>query len=452
MVAALVCALPPLASDVAQAADPLSLPASPDRISGSLAQVESPANPEAPPAPSDPLLFQSGPWTLKFGLFAGSQLVLEDNAFWGLAEVFAPTTPYNKDRVWNELWLIASVRVDYALAPRLSLYGGLAPAATGNIGRDLFDQGDQGQVSLENAYVGVRFSGAPAGLTVDLSGGQQPYRLGSGFLLDLGAQNDNQRGAVLVAPRRAWKSTAPARLSLGRVAVDAFRLDYNEISSADPDTILWGGWLETRLADGRSDEKVGIAYLQVSQSDMPYSSAPLTIIDNGRQGTQVIHPYLRLRPLPQAAPGLYTALEAAYEWNNRIDLSAYGLSAELGHQWEQAPLLPKLSYAFRQFSGDNPTTATLERFDPLFYDGGVYAFSSGSNAAQTFYNANVSSHRLSLNLSLSPRDLLTLSYRRVNAAQLNSPLQFGQGGRIILIGSVPALISCVPRSHLSDDL
>lgn len=429
--------------------------ASSQAIGGSgarLAQVEIPANPEAPPEPVDPLLMKEGPWTLKVGVFAGSQLALEDNGFWGLSEVFAPTADYNKDRSWNEAWLIPSLRVDYAATTSVTLYGGVAPAATGNLGRDIFDQGDQGEVSMEQAFGGVRLGGPQSNLSLDLSGGQQPYRLGSGFLIDLGAQNGNQRGAALVSPRRAWKSTALARLAAGPVSADAFLLNYNRITSEDPNTTLWGSKLEYRLRQAPSDDHIGIAYLQVFDSNMPYIQAPLTIIPDGRQSTQTINPYLRLHPLQQAAPGLYTALEGAYQWNHSIDLSAYALSAEIGYQWNTAPLRPKISYAFRQFSGDNPQTSTLERFDPLFYDGGVYAFASGSNAALTFYNTNVLTHRVALNLSLSPKDLLTLSYWYVAAAQLNSPLQFGQGGRIVLIDQQPALISGVPTRHLSDDL
>lgn len=440
------------AGESLQTLEPLELPEPGDASAGRLAQVEIPANPEAPPAPTDPLLFREGAWTIKVGLFAGSQLVLEDNAFWGLSEVFAPTADYSKDRVWNEVWLIPSVRVDYQAARSLSLYAGLAPAATGTLGRDLFDQGEEGEVSLENAFGGIRLGGATSPVSLDLSGGQQPYRLGSGFLLDLGAQNGNRRGALLVAPRRSWEYSGIARLTAGRLGADAFLLNYNEITTADPDTSLWGGKLEYRLSETGGDEHIGIAYIQAYDSTMPYIRAPLTIIENGREGTQTINPYLRLRPLRGSAPGLTTALEGAYQWNNRINLSAYAISAEVSHQWDDAPLRPRISYAFRQYSGDNPATPVLERFDPLFYDGGVYAFASGSNAALTFYNTNVRSHRLSLNLSLTPQDLLTLSYWRVEAAQLNSPLQFGQGGRIVLVGGLPALVSGVPNQHLSDDL
>ncbi len=205
-----------------QAAEPAAALRSPAASAETLAQFEIPANPGAPATPKDPLLFSNGPWSFKVGVFAGSQLVLEDNAYWGLAEIFAADSRYDKDRVWNEAWLIPSLRGDLQLSKLLGFYAGLAVAATGNIGRDLFDQGNEGQVSLENAFGGVRIGGAQSQVSLDLSGGQQPYRLGSGFLLYLGAQNGNQRGAALVSPRISWKDTGIAKFTAGRFAADAF--------------------------------------------------------------------------------------------------------------------------------------------------------------------------------------------------------------------------------------
>jgi len=414
-------------------------------------RAEPPKPDSASPTPTDPLLFKDGPWTIKLGLFSGSQVVAESNAFWGLSDVFAPSADYSKDRVWNEAWIVPSVRLDYAASTTTSLYTGFAAAATGNLGRDIFEQGNAGRVSLENAFAGLRLGDETSDFVLDISGGQQPYRLGSGFLLDLGAQNGNQRGAALVSPRRAWEYTGVVQLTAGRFSADAFVLNYNEITSDDPDTTLAGGKIEYRLTDQPSDERIGIAYIGVFDSDMPYIRAPLAIIENGRDQTQTINPYLRVRPLPSTAPGLYAALEGAYQWNDRVDLSAYAVSAELGYQWENAPMRPKISYALREFSGDDPGTTRLERFDPLFYDGGVHAFASGSNAALTFYNTNVRTHRFALNLTVSPQDFVTLSYWRVEAAEVNSPLQFGQGGRIQSIGGQPVLVSGVPDEHLSDD-
>lgn len=415
--------------------------------------VEAPAEVAVvPPAPRDPLLLRGACWTLKFGVFAGIQLVAEHDAFWGLSDVFAPTADYEKDRAWGEFWAIPSVRATYAPSPSLELYGGLAVAATGNLGRDLFEVGDDGRVSLEQGFVGLRATDVAGGWTFDVSAGQQPYRLGTGFLVDLGAQNGNERGAVLVSPRRSWECSGLVRVGRGPVSADAFVLDYNEIGADDPDTTLVGGKVELRLSEAPGDEYVGVAYVNAVDSTMPYIQAPLTILEDGREGTQTATGYVRLRPARCAVPGLYVSAEVAHQWNDRIDLSAWALSFEVGHQWASAPLRPRLGYAFRWYGGDDPSTDELERFDPLFYDGGVHAFASGSNAALAFYNTNVVSHRLSLQLTVSPCDTVTLGYWRVDAVETDSPLQFGQAGRLVEIDGQLAVVSGVPTRHLSDDL
>ncbi len=421
-----------------------------ERPAAATAAGEPAAAPAALP-PSDPLLFTEGPWTVKLGLFAGTQFVAESNSYWELAEVFAPTANYSADRVWDEMWFVPSARVSYAASESLGFYAGLGLAATGNIGRDVFDQGNAGRASLESAYGGVRLSDTASEFSLDLSGGQQEYRYGTGMLIHLGAQNGAQRGATLVSPRRAWQNSGVARMTAGRFAADLFVLEYNAFGPSDPTTTLFGGKLEYRFSESRNDSFVGVGYVNAFDSTMPYVRAPLVIINDGRKDTETVNPYLRFLPLADDLPGLYAAVEGAYQWNDRIDLSSYAISAEIGHQWTDSPLRPKLSYAYRRFSGDDPNTATLERFDPLFYDGGVHAFASGSNAALAFYNTNVASHRLSLNLTLSPADFLTLSYWRVDAAETNSPLQFGQGGRIEFINGQPVLVSGVPTTHLSDD-
>ncbi|MBL9088376.1 MAG: hypothetical protein JNM10_14645 [Planctomycetia bacterium] len=406
----------------------------------------------APAPPCDPLLVRRGCWTFKFGVFAGAQFVAEQEAFWGLSDAFAPTAAYEKDRTWGEFWAIPSVRATWTPGSCVEVYGGLAVAATGNLGRDLFEDGDDGRVSLENAFVGVKVVDPRTGWTIDASAGQQPYRLGTGMLIDLGAQNGDERGAVLVSPRRSWEWTGIVRASRGALSADVFALDYNEIDDEDPDTTLLGGKVELRLSETPGDEYAGLAYVNALDSTMPYIQAPLTILEDGRDGTQTVSAYLRLRPARCAVPGLYVGAELAYQWNDRIDLTAWAVSLEVGHQWTAAPLKPKLGYAFRRFSGDDPGTSGLERFDPLYYDGGVHAFASGSNAALAFYNTNVASHRLALSLAVSPRDTVNLGYWRVDAVEEDSPLQFGQGGRLQEIDGQLALVSGVPTRHLSDDL
>lgn len=408
------------------------------------------ASAQDPATAKDPLRIVDGDWAVKFGLFAGSQVVVEDNAFWGLAAIVAPTADYDADRAWLENWFVPGVHVDRALTEATSLYGGLALAATGNVGRDVFEQGREGRASLERAFVGVRHRFGE-GRAIDLSAGQQEYRYGSGMLVHLGAQNGNQRGAALVSPRRAWEFAAVARLEFDGLGVDAFLLDYNEATPDDPDTKLAGGKVDYRFGGEGDDSAVGIAYVRCLESTFPYIQAPLTFDDRGRDGTSTLNPWLRWRPLAGSLPGLLTTVEYAQQWNSRNDLDAEAISAEVSHQWLDHRMRPRIAYAFRQFGGDDPSTAGLERFDPLFYDGGVHAFASGSNAALTFFNSNVRTHRLAMEASLTARDVCRLSCWRVEAVETGSPLQFGQFGRIETVGGQPALVTGVPFRHLSDD-
>ena len=50
------------------------------------------------------------------------------------------------------------------------------------------------------------------------------------------------------------------------------------------------------------------------------------------------------------------------------------------------------------------------------------------------------------------RDSLTMRLARLDANQLNSPLQFGQATRLERLGSRLAVVNGVPYTHLSDDL
>jgi hypothetical protein len=111
---------------------------------------------------------------------------------------------------------------------------------------------------------------------------------------------------------------------------------------------------------------------------------------------------------------------------------------------------PLFGYSYQTFSGDDPDTSTLERFDPLFYDGSPAAWGSGSNASLAFLNSNIAAHQIWASASISSRDFVTARYYRVSANELLSPLQFGQVTRVSPDSN--ALISGVTDSHLADDI
>jgi hypothetical protein len=139
----------------------------------------------------------------------------------------------------------------------------------------------------------------------------------------------------------------------------------------------------------------------------------------------------------------------AYEWSDTIDLEAWAGRATASYTFAGLPWSPTLTYSYQTFSGDDPNTTKLERFDPLYYEGSPSSWATGSKAASTYINSNVNAHSLALRLQPSRQDTITLRYSHVRANELNSPVQFGQSTRVDINGNV---ITGVTDAHLSDDV
>ena len=149
---------------------------------------------------------------------------------------------------------------------------------------------------------------------------------------------------------------------------------------------------------------------------------------------------------------LSLALDLGYQWNEDIDLRAWGGRLKSEYTFRNLPWRPILGYSYQIFSGDDPDTSRLERFDPLYYDGSPSMWATGSKSAMVFINSNVQSHSLSLRLKTTPSDTVTLRYAHVRAHELRSPVQFGQATRLDFSNGISTVVSGVTDAHLSDDL
>lgn len=410
--------------------------------------LPSPAIPTAPTLPADPLLYQAGPLRAKFSLDGVFQQSGVTGSWWNLSEEFAPDADYQPDRAWAETWIKPGLRLDLSATEAWTLYSGVAYVGSGNIGRDVFEQGNQGQWSVENAYLGARLAPAGGDSTLDLSYGWQPYKIGSGMLISVGAMNGFERGATTTFARRAWKEAGIASYTRGAWTLDGFYLNPNELLSASTNSRIAGTKLEWNPTPTRS---LGLAYLNVFDSIYPYVAAPIRLIPDGRRGLNTVHAYGRWNPLSSSLPGWHVAGDFAHQWNDRINMVSNAYNLETGYDLTQLPWTPRLGYAFRVFQGDDPATAQFEKFDPLFYEGAPPLWATGSNGSFSFLNSNVVAHRLSLNLTVNPTNFFNFYYWHVLADEVNSPLQFGQGGRVVVSGGEPQLVSGVPDPHLSND-
>jgi hypothetical protein len=383
----------------------------------------------------------------------GLNAVAEENLFWNLAEIFAPTADFNSDTQWLEAYIKPGVVIESHVSSSATVYAGGSFVASMTTGQDGLGQSNNNRLTSEEAYIGLRIGSRETG-ELDLSIGAQTLKLGTGMQIANGASNGFERGAVKLGPRKAWERTAIAKFSLDGLTARAFYLDPNELASNDTGTEIVGGDLRYDW-DG---DFIGATYVNLIESGAPYPQAapggfgPPAFLNGGRDGLNSLSFYGRVHPLKGAVPGLYVALDGAYQWNERIDLDAWAGRIQLGHAWNNKPWRPEVFYTYQTFSGDDPNTTKLERFDPLNYEGSPASWATGSKSALVFINSNVQSHQLTFKMMPSPRDFVTLRTAHIRVNELRSPIQFGQATRLDLTDDLGSVVAGVTDPHLSDDV
>ncbi|MDW5443191.1 hypothetical protein [Polaromonas sp. SM01] len=234
----------------------------------SLAMAESPADTDT---------------RVNYALEAGIQYASEHKLFWKLAETFAQHAAFNAKRGWGEFYVKPGVAATRSLRPGLEAYGALSVVASGTLGRDAFDAGNTGRVTLEDAYAGPRVAIPDTSARLDLSAGSQRYTLGTGMLVSNGASNGFDRGALKLGPRRAFAMTGIARLTQGPWSTEAFYLAPNEQPDNDSGTRLVGAVLQYKPT---AEKFAGLSYGKVTRSSSPYTQAALGGIGHLRESAR----------------------------------------------------------------------------------------------------------------------------------------------------------------------
>lgn len=400
----------------------------------------------------DPLLFyEQGGLTVRGHLQFGLNAVAERNLFWDLAATTNPGSGFDPDTNWLEGYIKPGVSFEYQLDAGAVVYGKLSAVSSYTWGTDAFDTGDIGTTTLEEAYLAIR-GDLGSELSYDLSIGPRELTLGTGMLIANGATSGFERGALKFGPRKAWEMAAIARLSFGNLTGTAFYLDPNELPSTDGNNELAG--FDLRYDDPRGGY-LGMTYVDVLNSDSPYPQAAPggigapTVTPGAREGTRTLGVYGKTNPIAGGLENWVFTGEVAYQWNDRIDLEAWAGRVTAGYTFADVRWSPNITLGYQTFSGDDPNTTGLERFDPLYYQGSPSAWATGSKSASTFINSNVNALTLALRVQPTQQDTWTLRYAHIRANELNSPVQFGQATRVNVNGNV---VAGVTDAHLADDL
>lgn len=381
---------------------------------------------------------------------AGLNAVYENNLFWDLASTTAPSSGFDPDTEWLEGYVKPGLSFERAFEDGATLYGKISGVSSYTWGTDAFDQGDTGATTLEEGYIGFR-QDLEKGSSYDLSVGPRELSLGTGMLISNGATSGFERGALKLGPRKAWEMAGIGRFSVGETSLTGFFLDPNELPSNDGENKLAG--FDLRFSDTRGGY-LGATFIDVLNSQSPYPQAGAgggapSVISGAREGTRTINIYGKTNPFDGTLENWTFTADYAYQWNDRIDLQSWAGRVTIGYAFVDLPWSPSLTLGYQAFSGDDPSTTRLERFDPLYYEGSPSAWATGSKSASTFINSNVNALSLALRVKPTEMDTLTLRYSHIRANELNSPVQFGQATRVDASGN---LVTGVTDAHLADDV
>ncbi len=172
--------------------------------------------------PRDPLAYSNDHVRVKLSVAGLAQASGVTGSWWGLSETFAPSANYKTDRAWGELWLKPGVNTDFILSDTAQIYTGLSYVGSGNLGRDVFEQGNRGLYAIEDGYLGIRVGDGEQASLWDVSYGRQQYKIGSGMLISVGAYNGFERGATTSFARRAWEEAGLVKWKNGPLSIDGF--------------------------------------------------------------------------------------------------------------------------------------------------------------------------------------------------------------------------------------
>ena len=207
------------------------------------------------------------------------------------------------------------------------------------------------------------------------------------MLIANGGADGFERGALKFGPREAWEMAGLVEFSQERFKTTAFYLEPSEMSSNDTSNRLAG--VDLRL-DGEGGGYTGLTYLHVLESQAPYPQAAPggvgnpTFLPGGREGLNALNFYGRTEPLTGGLEDLTLSSDLAYQWDDEIGLQAWGGRLKAEYTFSERPWRPVFGYSYQIFSGDDPSTGRLERFDPLYYDGSPSAWATGSKSAMVF--------------------------------------------------------------------
>lgn len=283
------------------------------------------------------------------------------------------------------------------------LFGAASYVFSGTLGLDAFSTDSaRGHGEMEDLYGGVVVAPPGSRNSFKLSAGRQKFSLNRNFLMGhvLGATNAGDRAATDLSPRNAYDLVIDADWQIDRFGIRGFFARANELPTNDTKTEYAG--VNLTYNDGRR--------VDASLAVVAIPSSKATILLPGgatapREGLRAINPRARWTSA-FGVEGLWLEAEWGHEWSTSLDMSADGWGAWAGYAFTKVKGRPAVLYRYSVLSGDDPSTATYERFDTM--TGGVQRdWLHGMAMTQVARGRNLRTHRVEL--SVRPRPGMDLS-------------------------------------------
>jgi hypothetical protein len=292
--------------------------------------------------------------TLSVTLNAKTAVFAENNPWFGKAQENIEDSANS----WWEGSTEAGVKGTVNFFWDSTLYGAYSYLYAQTVGHDASGLTDglnnPGEGDTEKAYGGWRSGALIPALgkdAIDISGGQQNYQIGSGFLIYNGTTSGGEEGAYWVAPRQAFQETVIGRFNSGPVKVEGFHLRFRAARQFHKAGTTNGVNLEYIFTDNNN---VGLTYLHIYNTD-----------NQAIDGLDVYDGRVDVTPF-SILPGLTFSAEYAFENNGELFQSNGGF-AKISYEFEDTHWSPTLSFRYTGLQGDDPETQRDEGFNPLAY-------------------------------------------------------------------------------------
>jgi hypothetical protein len=356
-----------------------------------------------------PTIYEKDGTYLRFKLDLLALYYANNNAWYGRPDLMLAGNPLVQGTPagagyddWVEGYLHYGIYGITPINPNLYVYGGLSAITSASAGQELFTDETRVYTGIEDAYVGLvggRTDAAGNRLSFNVTVGRQRFTLANAFLLANTAANGQERAALQANARWASDLLALARVRYNDTMFEVFYVDPDELPVIDTGTKYIGANLETRPFEGLD---LGFSYLTVPESSFNYFS-PTGGIAGTREGLQVYDARLSFSPNPPGQTGPFFGAEYAIQRNRNFDMDARAGWVEAGYSWPQARWSPTISYRLAMFSGDDPTTPTYERWDPMLSGGTGEQWVQGAGHFKVVQDSNVIAHRIQARFRPDPQ-------------------------------------------------